>query len=274
MEIGFYTYSYIDRLGMEIEPVLETVAAAGYRSIDVSATWRDDLDPALMPDSARARYVKAASRLQLRIEACVTHLGLVQAVWDNLPLNLRGAVDVAIDLGARIVTVHIGQSGGRFGDAWRTAVKALQSACEYGEQKDVVIALDAVWPDTILDTPERVVQMIRDVGSTHLKHNYDPCYLVVSGQNLVRATSILAPYIVHAHIKDHVGCYPKFQHRIAGEGSLEHGRYMSLLRDHAFIGVLAHECFNDMPLKRACLVGYDTLATALRDCLSAGVDPP
>ncbi len=30
MKIGFYTYSYIDRLKMEIEPVMETVAAGGW----------------------------------------------------------------------------------------------------------------------------------------------------------------------------------------------------------------------------------------------------
>ena len=46
MKLGFYTYSYIDSLGVEIEPVLETVAAAGYEDIDISATWRDDLDHA------------------------------------------------------------------------------------------------------------------------------------------------------------------------------------------------------------------------------------
>lgn len=53
MKLGFYTYSYLDRLGVEIEPVLETVAAVGYEGIDISATWRDDLDPALMPAEVR-----------------------------------------------------------------------------------------------------------------------------------------------------------------------------------------------------------------------------
>ena len=80
MKLGFYTYSYIDRLKMDIEPVLEAVATAGYDGIDISATWHDDLDPALMPSEARGRYVKAASRLGLEIEAVITHHGLAQAL--------------------------------------------------------------------------------------------------------------------------------------------------------------------------------------------------
>ena len=42
MRIAFYTYSYIDRLGLEPEPVLRAVAEAGYEGIDLSATWRAD----------------------------------------------------------------------------------------------------------------------------------------------------------------------------------------------------------------------------------------
>src|SRR5918912_629938 len=134
MKLGFYTYSYIDRLGMDIEPVLEAVAATGYEGVDVSATWRDDLDPARMPAPARGRYARAADRLGLEIEAVVTHLGLVQALRQGLPLNLKGAVDVARDLGARIVTVHAGFADfpmAETGAVWRDAVGYLQDAAGY-----------------------------------------------------------------------------------------------------------------------------------------------
>src|SRR4051794_27211016 len=126
MKLGFYTYSYIDRLKMDIEPVLERVAAEGYDGIDISATWRDDLDPALMPADARRRYVETAGRLGLEIEAVITHLGLAQSLRDGLPLNLRGGVDVARDVGARIVTFHAGETGGAPGDVWPAAVAYLR----------------------------------------------------------------------------------------------------------------------------------------------------
>jgi hypothetical protein len=64
MILGFYTYSYIDRLKMDVEPVLETIAAAGDDGIDISATWHDDLDPALMPPAVRDLYVRPAGGYQ------------------------------------------------------------------------------------------------------------------------------------------------------------------------------------------------------------------
>ena len=147
MKLGFYTYSYVDRLGMEIEPVLEAVAAAGYEGVDVSATWRDDWDPARMPASARGRYVRVADRLGLEIEAVVTHLGLVGALQQDLPLNLKGAVDVARDLGARMVTVHIGFADfliAETGEVWRAAVNYLKDAAAYAGEHRVVVALDGI----------------------------------------------------------------------------------------------------------------------------------
>ena len=40
VKLAFYTYSYIDRSHLDIGPVLEAVAAAGYVGVDISATWR------------------------------------------------------------------------------------------------------------------------------------------------------------------------------------------------------------------------------------------
>jgi hypothetical protein len=44
-----------------------------------------------MTSGGRERYVRAANRLGLGIEAVVTHLGLVQALRQSLRLNLKGA---------------------------------------------------------------------------------------------------------------------------------------------------------------------------------------
>jgi sugar phosphate isomerase/epimerase len=266
MKLGFYTYSYIDRLKMDVEPVLETVAGAGYDGIDISATWRDDLDPALMPPAVRNLYVRTAGRLNLEIEAVVTHLGLVQALRDNLPLNLRGAVDLARDVGARVVTVHIGFADflmGETGKVWRNAVDYLKDAAGHAAAHGVVIALDGVWSSFLVHRPELVVKMIEDVGSPGFRFNFDPCYLELSGHSLDRATPLLAPYSVHAHIKDYTGGYPDFAHRIPGEGVLDHGRYLRALAAAGYDRYVINECFIDAPLERSCTVGYRTLARAL-----------
>jgi sugar phosphate isomerase/epimerase len=274
VKLGFYTYSYIDRLKLAVEPVLESVARAGYAGIDVSATWHDDLDPALMPGEVRELYVTTATRLGLEIEAVITHLGLVQALRDDLPLNLKGAVDVARDLGAKIATVHIGFADflmAQTGKVWRESVAYLKDAADYAGRHGVVIALDGVWSSFLVHSPELIVQMIEDVGSPAFRHNFDPCYLELSGHSLDRATPLLAPYSVHAHIKDYRGRYPDFEHRIPGEGVLDHTRYLKLLSDANYDGYVVNECFTDAALERACTAGYQTLRQALKE---AGIACP
>lgn len=272
MKLGFYTYSYIDRLGMEIEPVLEAITAAGYAGIDISATWRDDLDPARMPAPARSRYTKAADRLGLQVEAVVTHLGLVQALRQGLPLNLRGAVDVARDVGATIVTVHVGFADfpmTETGAVWREAVAYLQDAAGYAGERGTVIALDGVWHSFLAHSPELILKLMEDVGSPACRHNFDPCYLDLSGHDSERAAALLGPWSVHAHVKDHDGRYPDFRHRIPGEGALDHGRYVRALAAAGFDGYLMNECFTDAPLDRALAAGHRTLSAALASCGAA-----
>jgi len=266
VKLGFYTYSYIDRLQMEIESVFEAIAAAGYEGVDISATWRDDIDPALMSSSTRGRYVRAAERFGLEIEAVITHLGLVQALRQGLPLNLRGAVDVARDVGARIVTVHIGFadfSMAETGDVWRSAVEHLKDAADYAATKRVEIALDGVWKSFLAHSPELILRMIEDVRSPGFRHNFDPCYLALSGHDPDRAAEMLGAYSVHAHIKDYSGRYPDFQHRIPGEGALDHFGYVKTLAAAGFNRYLVNECFIEAPLDRALSVGYQTLTAAL-----------
>jgi sugar phosphate isomerase/epimerase len=274
MKLGFYTYSYVDRMEMEIEFVFEAVAKAGYHGVDISATWHEDLDPALMTSAVRDRYVAAASRFGLEIEAVVTHLGLVQALRQGLPLNLKGAVDVAQDVGARIVTVHIGFadfSMAETGGVWRAAVAYLKDAAAYACERRVVLALDGVWPSFLAHSPAMILQMIADVDSPSFRHNFDPCYLELSGCDLATAAASLGHVSVHAHIKDCLGSYPHFRHCIPGEGALNHPRYVFALAAAGFDGYFVNECFTDAPLERALPIGYRTLSAALAD--SAGNKP-
>ena len=282
MKIGFYTYSYIDRLKMEIKPVLEAVSTAGYDGVDISATWRDDLDPALMPAKIRQTYAKTAERLGLEIEAVITHLELIQAVWRAQPLNLKGAVDVACDVGASLVGVHIGRANGQPDKAWRTAANYLREACEYAAAHQKVIMLDGIYIPSIADTAERAVSLIREVDSPAFAHNFDPCYMELSGLSIERALPPLLPHTVHAHIKDYTvtaadfpqriprdGVFDQerwFLHRIPGNGVLDHANYVRILHESGFQRYLINECFTDAPFEDALTLGYRTLAGALQEC--------
>ena len=96
-------------------------------------------------------------------------------------------------------------------------------------------------------------------------HNFDPCYVALCGFDVSAAADLLRPFIVHAHIKDHTGRYPRWEHRIPGEGELDHGEWARALARNGFQGAAAVECFTDMPLDRALEAGYRTVSGAIRE---------
>ncbi|MBI2192193.1 MAG: sugar phosphate isomerase/epimerase [Planctomycetes bacterium] len=263
MKIGFYTYQYVDIADLPIVEVMEAIAKEGYDGIDISATRGRAQDPSLFPQEDRRRYRETAERLGLEIEAVVTHLPMLESVWNGDPINLPGAVDLAVDVGARIVTVHIGsfkETEHPFDLAWESAVEHLADACRYAGSRGILIALDAIWPTTLLDTPEKVSALIRQVGSPSLKHNYDPCYLAIAGIDPAQAVKELAQNICHAHVKDYRGSYPHFQHHIPGEGKLNFKGWTAALKRIHYPGYLTVECFRQHDLKKACRVAYRTLS--------------
>jgi sugar phosphate isomerase/epimerase len=139
----------------------------------------------------------------------------------------------------------------------------LKDAAEYAQKRGVMIALDGIWSSFLTHSPELIVQMIEDVGMPTLRHNFDPCYLELSGHDLVQAATLLGPYSVHAHVKDYAGRYPHFRHCIPGEGVIDHGRYIRALAESGFGGYVVSECFIEAPLERALAVSYQALAGAI-----------
>jgi len=262
MKIGFYTYQYIDVAGMPIPEVLEIVAADGYDGIDISATRGDTLDPSLFPQDDRRLYREAADRLGLEINAVVTHLPMINSVWDGQPINIPGAIDLAIDVGASIVTIHIGsndESEHPFDLAWESAVEHLQDACKFAASQGILIALDAIWPKTLLDTAERVIQFIEDVDSPVLCHNYDPCLLALADIEPGPVVRKLAGFIRHVHVKDYRGTFHNHHFHVPGDGKLNYKTWINALKRAKYKGYLTIECFKHHDLKRASRIGKRTI---------------
>jgi sugar phosphate isomerase/epimerase len=77
------------------------------------------------------------------------------------------------------------------------------------------------------------------------------------------------PRIHHVHLKDHVGKYPKWEHRIAGKGEMNYVPSFAALAEARFTGSMAVECFVDMKFEEACDEGYAAMSEPLR---KAGMD--
>ena len=139
MRLSFYTYSYTDRLKMPIVPCLERIAKAGYSGIDVSGTNGNSADPRSFDTSRRKLTRRTAERLKLRLEAVITHAELTSSLADpkQKPLDLVGTVDLAADLGATVVTFHMGgyHDGVDRKVEWKRTVAAIRKAADHAASK-------------------------------------------------------------------------------------------------------------------------------------------
>ena len=177
MRLAFYTYSYTDRLEMPLEPALEKIAATGYDGIDISGTHGPSADPRSVTPELRAQTRSIAERLGLTIEAVITHANLADSLFTDEPLDLKGSVDLAVDVGAPLVVFHMGgpkDDAAQRAEAWRRVVAYLQDALAYAEPRNVQLAVDGVWAGWLTDTPERFLELHDEVGSASFGINFDP----------------------------------------------------------------------------------------------------
>jgi len=265
---AFYTYSYTDRLQLDIDRTLAEIARWGYEGIDESSTFGPHVNSDSVTAERRREIRASARRYNLRVEAIVTHAELSTSLFSREPLDLVAAIDLAADLGGEVVTFHLGGpvAGVPTADVWQQTVAALQAALGPADSRHIRLAIDlGPWPTWLVTTSDELQRLFDDVGSSTLGINYDPSYLAVQGIDPLLFVRRFAPRICHAHLKDHRGRYPRWDHLIPGQGELEYGRLVRELARHNFRGSLAIECFTDMPLSTACEVGYNTLTLAMRE---------
>lgn len=273
MRLSFYTYSYTDRLDMPIVPCLERIAKTGYSGIDVSGTNGNSADPNSFDDARRKLTRETAERLDLRVEAIITHAQLTDTIVDpnRKQLDLKGTIDLAQDLGGDVVTFHMGgYHDGISRDAlWKKAVDAITEAADYGMARHVDLAVDGIWPVWIDDTPDTLAKLFDDVDSPNFGVNFDPCYLTLIDVDPVDFAKRFQERIVHAHLKDHKGKYPKWDHLLPGKGEMDYARVFRGLADVDFGASASVECFTNMKFEEACDFCYTAMTDAARD---AGVE--
>jgi sugar phosphate isomerase/epimerase len=265
MKLSFYTYSYTDRLKLPVADCLTRIAKVGYAGIDESGTFGASEDPHSVHAERRKRIHDTARQQKLTVEAVVTHAELTTTLARKLPLDLKGTVDIATDLGARVVTFHMGGSVQDHTDdaQWRSVVEALRPAVRYAEARHVSIAVDGIWPTWLVHSPETLQKLFDAVGGD-IGVNFDPCYLVLMGLDPVSFVRRFESRIRHVHLKDYVGKYPKWEHRIPGQGDMDYIPIFAALAKSKFTGSMAVECFTDMKFEEACDQGYAAMTAALR----------
>ena len=141
-----------------------------------------------------------------------SHFG-VEAEWQDRIMVHERVVDIAVQLGTKVITTHIGVVPDSESDpVFQMMVKSIRRAAEISAAQGTCIAVE-----TGPEKAETLLKLIEAVDSKGLGVNLDPANLwMVSRVEADHAVRVLGKYIVHTHAKDGVNHTPGSAAKVYG----------------------------------------------------------
>ncbi|SIT72258.1 sugar phosphate isomerase/epimerase family protein [Edaphobacillus lindanitolerans] len=249
-----------DNLRLPVREALEKAKEIGADGVQMYAVG-GELEPSQMSPAKRRELSGVLAGLGLEVSALCGDLGghgFQDPAANRAKIEKsKRIIDLAKDLGADIVTTHIGivpddESGRMYA--------VMQEACEelgaYAKSVDGYFAIE-----TGPETAVRLKRFLDSLSGDGVSVNYDPANLVmVTGDDPVRGVHLLKEYIVHTHVKDGVRLAPLDPREVYGmfgynQGS-SHNDIAELVESGAF--------FREVPLGEGS-VGFDAYFRALAE---------
>lgn len=239
MRLGYTTWGM---QGVPAEDAIPALAAIGFDSIELTVVpgWRDELD-SLTP--ARRQTIKALlTEHGLALPALAGHRGLVATDPSEHAENWRrltGAIDLAAEWataeGPPALDTTVGGKAGQWDELKARVVERVGKLCEYAAARGVTVAIEPHVMNA-LDTPDRVLWLLDQVGKPNLKLTFDISHFNVQGIPIEESVAKLAPVSASTHVKDERGTAPDFEFLIPGEGELDYVRYLRAMSAAGYRG--------------------------------------
>ncbi|MBO5036796.1 MAG: sugar phosphate isomerase/epimerase [Clostridia bacterium] len=168
-------------------------------------------------------------------------------------------VDLALELGSKVVTTHIGVVPDTKNDTYNIMQQACNELAEYADSVGASFAVET--------GPEKATMLkefLDGLSARGVKVNLDPANLVmVTGDDPVQAVYTLKDYIIHTHAKDGIKLKESDRHEVygffadggigdlriweyfsevpLGQGKVDFDRYLAALKDIGYDGFLTIE---------------------------------
>jgi L-ribulose-5-phosphate 3-epimerase len=223
-----------------------------------------EISPEMMDRATRRDFRRYCSDLGLGISALCGDLGghgYQRASENHMRVEKsKSIVDLAVDLGTRVVTTHIGVVPEDHDSETYTILRAACSELgKYAANRGVTFAIET--------GPEKATTLksfLDDIGSQGIGVNLDPANLVmVVADDPVQAVYTLKDHIVHTHAKDGVQLHPcdpvkvysafaeggvpeleslkLFEEVPLGQGGVKWDAYLNALQEIGYTGYLTIE---------------------------------
>lgn len=250
-----------DSLRLPFKESIETAAKLGGEGVQLYAVYGEMTPENLSPEQ-RAEKRDIIKSNGLVVSALCGDLGGhgFQIPEEN-PRKIEKSkriIDLSLDLGANIVTTHIGVIPDEKNDVYKTMQQACNELAEYAENVGAYFAVET--------GPEKAIllkEFLDGLSSTGIRVNFDPANLaMVTGDDPVKAVYTLKDYIIHTHAKDGVQYKPANRHEVygffatgkgdiriqdyfaevpLGQGDVDYDAYLAALREIGYNGFLTIE---------------------------------
>lgn len=225
--ISFHSSAFTD---YSIEQAAQILAEIGYQAIELNMETAPHFRPHVLADlpSERRREIRQVLlEAELSLSSLSAHVSLIEAETKKRQENLefvKGAVDLAADLGANVVHVISGivPADTSVQQCWQWLVDGLRDCLDYANARGVRVAVEAaVFPGFLVWNLSSISKLIDLIGREELYVNFDPSHYLVAGDNVLDAFHRLRPRVMHMHAKDARGTRGKFEFPPLGKGEVD-----------------------------------------------------
>jgi sugar phosphate isomerase/epimerase len=261
MKIGYCTW------GMPTVPVdvsIPFLAGLGYEGVELTVIPGYTTELSRLDSAERRRIAQMLRDHRLELPALAAQTSMVDRDPDVAAVHwkrLTDAVDLATEWALDGTPPAVDTTVGGRSEDWEPLkgllFERMGALVRYGEQRGVVIAAEP-HVGNMLDSVDRVLELVRAIDSPFLKLNFDISHFNVQGVPYAESVAALAPHSVHTHVKSERGRAPDHEFLIPGEAEFDWVGYLHAMRAAGYDDYITAEV-SIMVQRRP---NYDPLAAA------------
>ena len=278
MKLGYSTWGMPN---VPVNAIVRHLAELGFEGVELTVLSHHTTALEKLTPAERRRIPNLLREHNLELPAIAGHVSLMEEDGASHSANLerlKATVDLALEWALADGPPVIDTTAGGRPEDWESKldmlIERIQEAVEYAASQGVTIAIEP-HVGSIIDTPDRTLELIDRVGSDFLRVNFDISHFNVMGIGIEESVSKMAPYARHTHVKDERGTVPDYEFLVPGEGEFDYVAYLKAMQRHGYTGFITAEISNMVqrrphyyPLETAAQT-YETLAQAFID---AGIE--
>lgn len=239
------SFSTLGCPGWSLEKVIASAVRYGYEGVELRGI-SGKLDIRKLPDFspddiARTRSMFEDAGIEIvSVDSSASFSHREEEKLQDAIEEARDYITLAKQLGAPMVRVFGGHipDGVTFGAGVIQLVHYLSQLGDFARETGVILALET--HDSFL-TGKAVSAVMKKTNHDSVKVIWDISNCFRTGESIDDTAELLAPYIIHVHVKDSILVDGEAELTFIGEGDIPIEKALRILRDMGYEGWLSYE---------------------------------